>query len=468
MTTERRPQTPSRPAWKAISRTDSSAVAMRSVAAALRGEPLNVWEIADWQRKLLRLVGKGGKRAAIAAVERFIAASAIDPSWADQISTDDLVTWAVSLYDGVSGPFDAIIVGAPNGGVAHLATALGVPFLSQHFVSSYRDSSPLDDVETYQTHGAALAGRILPRNTNLAVTNHYDPLHDRFLVKYVNHIRYKLLKLPKVYQHFIDRVLKPGGTIFYVDCHYPWLMYLMGDRHWFQVGGLGAVTAQEFVKGRPEIAALQKADGTSGAGHWGLKSRLAFEMPESEWGTLPPLREDVERFARDNNYRFFPLDGGQPEFFSRLAFRVWQRLLTQAQVAPQGVLLETFTQVAPWAVRNSALLPVWLPWNCTDSVDFLHQMQPSFPADKPVLWMPLPNFVETFDTASWDSWLTTLNGHSVLPLGMSPALYPADPSGMFAVQEALQEWVEAHPSPVTQTLPVDALLEEFSALRRRN
>ncbi len=468
MKNSRAPQPPPRPAWQAISRSDSSAVAMRSVAAALRGEFVSPWEITANQRRLLSWLARGGKRLSTTVIERVIAASAVPPSWAEQITTDDLASWAVSLYAGLRGPWEAIIVGAPNGGVAHLAMALGVPFLSQHFVTAYRDPTPADDVVTYQEHGAALAQAILGRNKDLAIINHYDPLHDRFLIKHVNHIRYKLMTLPKAYQSFIERNLRPGGTIIFSDCRYPWLMYLMGERHWFQVGGLGAVTAQEYLEGRPEIAALQQRGGQSGPGHWGLPGRRPFAWPESEWGALPPFREEIEQYARANAYRFVGLDGAHPEAFSLLAFHVWKRLLAQEGIEPQGVLVETFTQVAPLAPRRSALLPLWLPWNCTDSLAFLQRSRAFFPPDRPVLWLPLPNFVETFDTVLWQGWLTALEGLEVQALGMNPRLYPADPTALFTVGDALRAWVEAHPRPVTGVLTADAVLEEALALRNRH
>jgi hypothetical protein len=436
---------PERPAWLAIGREDSSAVAMRSVAAALRGEFVEVWNVRPWQQGALRLIALAGKRVSIAVIEHFVAASSVDPVWAQRITTSDLASWAVSLYGELEGPRDALIVGAPNGGVAHLATAMDAPFLSQHFVTSYRDPTPVDDVATYQAHGAALAGQILSRNPDLAVINHYDPLHDRFLVGRVNHIRYKLLDLPEAYRTFIRQTLRPGGALIFTDCRYSWPMYFIGERHWFQVGGLGAVEPPAFIQGRhPEIAALQAAAGAAPVGNWGLKAHTAFEMPESEWGALPPLRDRVARFADENGYRFLALEGGHPETFSYLAFRVWRRLLKRAEIEPQGIFVETFTQVAPAAARRTALLPLWLPWNCEDSLDFLRRAlrdlkQTPLLKDKPILWMPLPNFVETFDMAPWSGWLEALSGiapayrvagSNVHPLGMRPHLYPADPTAL--------------------------------------
>ncbi len=460
------------PAWQIISKSDSSAVAMRSVAAALKGEYLDVWELSPWQEKLLSLLRLGGKRLVTTAVEHSISLIAVDSRWASKLRTDHLAGWAVSLYDGLEGPWDAIIIGAPNGGVAHIATALGVPFLSQHFLISFREHTHPDDVEHYQAHGAALAESILRRNSDLAVINHYDPLHDRFLVGRVNHIRCKLLDLPEHYEAFIRRNLRPGGTILFTDCRYPWPMYFIGERYWFQVGGLGAVPARAFIEGyHSEIAALQRAAGAEPRGHWGLKGHRAFEMPESEWGALPPLHQRLRHFARENAYNFLAIEGSHPTYFSHLAFRLWRRLLKHEMLDPQGVFVETFTQVAPVAARKAALLPLWVPWNDRESLSYLRRVRRDFGLmpeliGKPLFWLPLPTFSETFDMAPWSAWIETLNG-DVHPLGMRPRLYPTDPMAFSAARRELAAWVEAHPSPVTGRATVDMLAEEIRILRRR-
>ncbi|MBN1874119.1 MAG: hypothetical protein JXA33_07800 [Anaerolineae bacterium] len=465
------------PTWEAINQEDSSAVAMRSVAAALCGEFINVWNIDKLQESALRLVALGGKKAMLSTVERFVSGNAADPKWSRKLRTEHLARWAVTLYesawDKVGGLWDAIIIGAPNGGVAHLATALGVPFLSQSFSTSFQDATSVDDVEAYYANGSEFVRDILHRNHDLAVVNHYDPLHDRFSLKNVNHVRYKLLELPDVYEAFIYQNLRPGGTIFFTDCRYAWPMYFIDERHWFQVGGLGGVPSWNFIQGNhPEIAALQQTSGMEPIGNWGLQGHQAYEMPESEWGTLPPLHQRLHLFARENAYNFVPVEGPHPEYFSYLAFRLWRRLFKQAHVEPQGVYVETFTQVAPAAVRKAALLPLWLPRNCISSLEYLKRVRRDFGQipelkDAPVFWLPLPQFVETFDTVSWEAWMEALAGLDVRPLGMRPHFYPTDPLALCATRQELETWVDIHPCPVAETATVDMLLEEIRALRRQ-
>jgi len=444
-----------------VETADSSAVCMRSVAAALRGEFLDPFGLRMPERmglSLTALFGPKGVRWAVGEGVRFRGA---DPAWADRITAEGLARWAVSLYEGLEGPFSAVVIGAPNGGVAHLAAALGVPFLSQHFLISFRDPTDPDDIWAYFEHGSALAQRILRREPMLAVVNHYDPLHDRYLVRWVNHIRLKLLDLPEAYKAFIRRRLPPGGVVIFTDCRYRWLQYRVGPRHTFQVGGLGGVSAREFLEGRPEIESLR-----DGLGGWALPDLPLEEQAESEWGAAPPLREIVETFACANGYRFLSLEGDHPEWYARLALAAHRRLSEREGRMPQGTLIEVFTQSNPAAPLASRLLPLWLPFNCTDSLDFLRRVRSSLPADRPVLFTPLSNFVHTFDTVGWEAYQEALAGLEVIVLGVRRRLFPSDPAGLWRPARALARWCRAHPDPVRARLRAEEL-EDMVAARER-
>jgi hypothetical protein len=425
---------------------------MRSVAAALRGRFLDPFRLSALERLGLSAIALLGPEPVRRAVGYGVRFRGTDPSWADRITTEGLARWAVSLYDGLDGPFDALLIGAPNGGVAHLAAALGAPFLSQHFLISFRDPTHPDDIDTYFERGTALARRILRREPMVAVVNHYDPLHDRFLVRWVNHIRLKLLDLPEAYRTFIRRRLRPGGTLIFIDCRYLWLQYRVGPRHTFQVGGLGDVSDREFLEGRPEIESLRGAPGG-----WSLPDLPLERQVESEWGAAPPLREVVEAFARANGYRFLALEGDHPEWYACLALDAHRRLSEREGREPQGVLVEMFTQSNPVAPLRSRLLPLWLPFNCADSLRFLRRMREHLPPDRPVLLTPIPNFVFTFDTAEWSAYQEALAGMRVQILGVRRRLFPSDPAGMWRPAGALARWCREHPDPVRVRLSVEEL-----------
>lgn len=461
--------------------TDSSSVCMRSVAAALRGEFLQPHDFGPWVQRLAPLLSRLGPGFNTWVVNRALSMTGTAPEVADHITTAHLARHALGFYHGVEGPYEALILGAPNGGVAHLATALQVPFLSQHFLTSFRDHKHPDDIETYQAHGEALAKRILARNPDLAIINHYDPLHDRFLVRWVNHIRYKLLDLPQAYREAIRRWLKPGGAIIFIDCRYPWRQYRVGERHTFQVGGLGGVSDEEFLAGRPEIEAMQRQEGSPFVGGrcpagdrstglarrgWSLDLPLEIQ-PESEWGTLPEFRLACQSFARKNGYGFLSLSGDSPEYYSTLAFHAHLAVQRKEGREPQGTFIDCFTQVNPVGARLSSLLPLWLPFNCTDSLAFLKRMTAELPKGQPVLFAPVPNFAGSFDTVEMDAWMGAFSGFDVHLLGVNPRHYPADLAALFRFTPAVKDWCDRHPAPVRARLSLDELQGEHAAANER-
>lgn len=432
---------------------------MRGVAAALRGCFLDPYPLRAWERILLSVAALLGQRAARAAVAQGARFLGVHPAWADRITAEQLARWATSLYEGIDGSFDALIVGAPNGGVAHLAAATRAPFLSQHFLVSFRDPTDADDIQSYFDRGTALARRVLSREPSVAVVNHYDPLHDRFLVRWVNHIRIKLLDLPQAYKDFIRRRLRPGGTLVFTDCRYSWLQYRVGPRHTFQVGGLGGVSDREFTAGRPDIESLRGAPGG-----WSLPGMPVETQAESEWGAVPPLGEVVEAFARANGYGFLALRGDHPEWYSRLALKAYRRLSDREGREPAGTLVEVFTQSNPIAPLVARLVPVWLPFNCTDSLGLLRQVRAALPADRPLLFTPLSNFVHTPDTVGWGEYEDALEGLDVRVLGVRHRLFPSDPAGLWRPAQELARWCQRHRDPVGVRLGVGDL-EAFAADR---
>ena len=102
---------------------------------------------------LVRIVSSLGPAFSGWAANRVLSTGGTPTSAAEPIATADLAEHALSIYDGIQDPFPAVMVGAPSGGVAHLASALGVPFLWQHFLTGFRDHRHADDICTYAAHG---------------------------------------------------------------------------------------------------------------------------------------------------------------------------------------------------------------------------------------------------------------------------------------------------------------------------
>ena len=135
---------------------------------------------------------------------------------------DELVHARLDDYAQNAGTFPVITVGAALGGATtYLSLALGGPFLPQTFVVTLKDGSMSGDVNEYLQRNLASALRIAKENPGLMTIQHYDPIHDGWLTRFVNHLRFKLLDLPPAYVEFIKSKLEPGGAIVYFEGEHP-------------------------------------------------------------------------------------------------------------------------------------------------------------------------------------------------------------------------------------------------------
>jgi hypothetical protein len=453
-----------------VESTDSSATIMRGVAAALNDE----WMVPQsWSRLLVALTRPANylpESMRLRLVRFFVRNLGVPQSVAGEVTAEGLAQWAVDLYGNGPG-FDTIVLGAPSGGIGHLAALLGAPFLSELFVTRYRYQGEPDDVAGYQRFGGSLATTVLQNNPDLLVVNHYDPIHDRFMVSSVNYLRMKLLQLPAAYQDFITRRLRPGGTILFADCHYPWRQYRVSRRHHFQVGGLGGIADADYVQGSQEVRqylAAKHARSASPPGSWALPLPWLPER-ESEWGSLQQFRRSAETFASENGYRFLALNGTHPSDFSRIAFFASHQAIVNSGREPSGVLADCFTLTSPTGALRAGLLPLWLPFDCLDSLAFLGEMAPEFPPGKPVLLAPAPNFSPSWDVARANQWVEACGPQAdVTWLGIDPRAYPVDVAGMFRFMPALEAWCDAaglRPRPSFTIADLEALINRGTVQR---
>jgi hypothetical protein len=444
----------------------SSPIITRAVTAGLRGEYCENYELPAWQKTALRALGGLPQGAARFVISRLQTLGALPPQKIVGLSIENLAALRLKDYNRVPGRFPAIVAGVALGGAtAHLALALGAPFLPQAFVLTLKGGSPTGDVAAYFQRSAELACAIARDNPGAMTIQHFDPVHDGCLTRWVNHLRFKLLDLPDVYADFIRRRLVRGGEICYLDCGAEWLRFRVGERSVFQVGGWGGLPPEEFLDAArsDRIRRVCRGEGLS-VFDWRLRDYALERGPESEWGTEPGLGEALEAFCGGEGYRFVRIRLLQPHDFSRLAFRAAARLLEREGRAPAGVFVEMFTQFDATAVLRSGLLPLWLVFNTRDSLDFLRSMIPNFPAGRPVFFSPLSTFSLTPDLVPWPEWETALRGLAWTNVGARPSHYPADARALVTWMDELRRWCEKNAQPIRGRLSAEELRELAEAL----
>jgi hypothetical protein len=439
----------------------SSPITTRAVAAGLAGQFLDNYDLPAWQKTALGLLGRLPQAAARAVIPPFQLLSALPPERVSNLSAEVLAGERLLDYaDLLAGParFRVITAGVALGGTtAHLSLALGAPFLPQAFVLTLKGGSYDGDVERYFARSRDLALEIARRNPGVLTIQHYDPIHDNWLTRYVNHIRLKLLDLPVAYAQFIHRHLEPGGAVVYLDCAAEWLRFRVGPRSVFQVGGWGGLPPEVFLQPDECVRRFVTAERLPHA-DWNLKGYPLEHGPESEWGSEPGLAEALEAFCQQAGFRFVRLRLPQVNDFSRLAFDASLRLLEKEGRQPAGTLVEMFTQFDATAARQAGLLPLWLIFNTGDSLDFLKSMAPRFPPSQPVFLSPLATFSVTPDLVPFDDWFAALGGLDWINIGARRSHYPADAWALVHWADSLRDFAHYKVRPLTARLSLDELL----------
>jgi hypothetical protein len=438
----------------------ASPVITRAVASALLKRDFNAFDFPWWQKVGLAALSVFPAWVARRVAQWNMALSALEPGMANSLSIDDLVDERLNDYKDLPGDFEAVVVGAALGGAAaHLAATLGAPFLPQPFILSFRGGSPDDEVDSHFELSQQLGDRILANNKDVIAIGHFDPIHDGWLTRKVNHLRLKLIDLPSGYCDFLRNRLRPGGSILYLDCGARWLQYALGQRHFYQIGGWGGIPAQEFLQGSERIDNALAAAGSTHRGGWRLVNRVPEERPESEWGSVSGLDDALQAFADEQGFSFHRLRMPHPHDFSWLAFKTQQELCRRSGVRPQGVIIETFTQYDPSTALKGGLLPLWLIFNTFDSLEFLQRCRNAFPPEGQVFFSGLITLSRTPDMVPWAGWASALDGLTWTNIGARPKRYPEDLAALWRWPTKLRAWVREHPAPLTARLRVEDVLE---------
>ena len=405
----------------------ASPLITRLVAGSLVGKEAGGPSLSKLERLGLHFIDRLPAQYARRLAAWRITKSAIPAQRAVEVTTNELCRARLADYDELTADFPVIFCGSALGGAAaHLASITGGPFLPQPFILGLQGGTGDDRLETYLEHVTPIAEAILRENPQLSAVAHFDPVHDGWLTRSLTHLRLKAIDLPLAYRDFIRRKLRPGGTIVYLDCQARWLQFRLDDRFWLQVGGWGDIPAEEFLEGSERIDRFLRASGSQHSGGWRLENHEARWEAESEWGSQPGLDKALEIFARQEGYRFAAIRFDHPHGFSKLAYRAHHQLYKRAGIKPRGVLIEMFTQYAPWTALERGLLPLWLVFNTHDSLEFLKQERASFPANAFVYLNALVTLSRTPDMAAWDEWAAALDGLNWRSIGARRGKYPED------------------------------------------
>lgn len=290
---------------------------------------------------------------------------------------------AEHLARGVTGRYapgrhPAALVGSTPGSAVHLAACLGAPLLPQTLLLPVRRDVGIDDPEADIAAVQGVARELLDRNPDLVVHQMFDPCQDRLTLKRFSYFRVKRLRLGPAYESFLAASLLPGATIFVVRSDHCWPTTALGDRHFFQFGGVGGLAPEEYRDGSRRIAHFL---GSQGSPHVGWEPPAPdAERPEAEWGFQPALLDDVHPFAQERGYRVRTIMFDEPDGLSPLVAELYRWWYRQLRRPDDRLFVESFVLLDPYWVLRAGVVPYWMTFNSDNAASHLgHYLECSGP-----------------------------------------------------------------------------------------
>jgi hypothetical protein len=263
----------------------------------------------------------------------------IAPHRLEGIDMQQVAAWVTAKYPGGRAP--AVLVGSSNGAMTHLAAACGIPWLPQTMlVPVRRPGADPADVRGAMDFGARHGPTLLRGNPALALHHMHDPNQDALSASQMAYFRVKWRKLPAAYERYLEQGLLPGAPVLVVRDGSMWPVSRLSDRHVFQFGAQGGMTAEDY-QGVPGAPPPDEA------------------AVEAEWGLDDALATSVHDWAGRHGHPVVEICYDHPQDPSAAVAETIRGWLRQRGEAAERLLVSSFVVHDPWRTITSASVPFW-------------------------------------------------------------------------------------------------------------
>lgn len=261
------------------------------------------------------------------------------PGRLSRISLDEVADWVVQTYPRRRYP--AVMLGATNGALTHLAAACGIPWLPQTLLVPVRrrDADP-DDAQAALEFGERHGPALLEANPGVQLHHMHDANQDALSASQMAYFRTKWLTLPPAYTHFLETSLSPGAPVVVLRDTSTWPVTRVGPRHVFQLGAQGGMTAEEYLGS----AGAPAPDDTAA---------------EAEWGLSEPLLGALQEWASTRGHPVVEVRYGHPQVPAAAVADVMRGWTRRRGGAAQRLLVSSFVVHDPWRTISTGSVPFW-------------------------------------------------------------------------------------------------------------
>lgn len=341
----------------AVAEFDSATAILSATAAALRGAPfphLGQSARRAFPVRMSWLLPTSPRRAAYAILG---GAEGVSPDQTGDVDMAAVAEWVVGHYD-TGRRYPGVVIGSTNGAAVHLCGATGMPFLPQTLLIPVRrrkaDPDRPDDAMEF---GRRVAPPLLDRNPDVVLHHMHDGSQDRLMTRHMTYFRLKWCALPEAYRRFLADCLEPGAPVLLLADESTWPTTRVGDRHVFQAGAQGGLTAEEYIRGSTRLAQFLREDGS----HYDR-----FQSPEpdgisaeAEWGYEPRLGKTVSEWAKENGHSVTYVRLPEPEALSHPVAQTMRRRIRDAGAAGDRLLVESFAMIDHAEAFRTGSTPYW-------------------------------------------------------------------------------------------------------------
>jgi len=318
---------------------DSASVLHAAAAAALEGQPFRNLGTSALAGLAVRAAGRLPWSVLRGIYTRIGASEGINPR---RLADVNLAAVAESFTERYpKRRYPAILIGASNGALIHLAAAMQVPWLPDTVlvpVAHVGDPRRPDEAMEF---GRSVAPALLDRNPDVVLHHMHDQLQDALMAERMSYFRVKWARLPQAYARFVDDHLTPDGTVILINDQSSWPVTRLGPRHVFQAGGRGGAPPEAFLA-RPHTPAHDD------------------EAPESEWGLDSDFGDHVQTWSGQQGHRYTQISFDGPQAPAGAVATVMRDWYQARGEAADRLVVPCFILGDAWQTICAGAVPFWL------------------------------------------------------------------------------------------------------------
>lgn len=418
-------------ARRSIATFDSGPATVQSLASSLHDRPFTgMGALPASLTRALAPVAPALNRLPPAARQWVYARSGILETVPERrvgaIDAGKVAAWLAGRYPQ-DEQWPAAVIGSSSGALSHLCAAVRMPFLPQGFLVPVRQwGRQVDDADAEIRRGRAAARKLLEANPDLELHQMQDPNQDRLMLSHIRYFRVRWRRLPDAYADYLIRTLPPGATLLVSDCRLRWPVTRLGERHVFQFGGHGGLSAEGYREPSRAVADFLAADN-SPRRSW-APPPADEDAPEAEWGFAAGLSDDIERLAQRHGWRVQRLSFEQADDLSAPVADLHARWYEGLGRGAGHLIVGSFGMMDPWTVLRTGAIPFWLEFGVEPAAAKLEAYLDGARTFEKILIAAFPHGVESIGLADGSRWealaaRATVEGRL---LGIDARAFPRD------------------------------------------